>query len=226
MKKLCRQMLTVTALGIAGLMFTAQRAAWAGDDEIAPSFTPQQREEIKNLVTSQIAAHPEIVVEALKQMENLKQQQHRALVEQVGRQLRDPQRSPSLGKPDSKHYVMEFFDFNCGYCKYMEPFMKEVRRHFEYVDKEEILKKVVAREFGHFLKYYANAPKIEEVTLKTKKKGKGSVADRGGHPDWSQKKPREGVQKGYVKLYVNLGRQDRFFPGEHPFSWWWLSSSV
>ena len=96
----------------------------------------------------------------------------------------------------------------------IEPFMKEVRRHFEFVDKEEILKKVVAREFGHFLKYYANAPKIEEVTLKTKKKGKGSVADRGGHPDWSQKKPREGVQKGYVKLYVNLGRQDRFFPGE------------
>ena len=40
------------------------------------------------------------------------------------------------------------------------------------------------------------------------------MADRGGHPDWSQKKPREGVQKGYVKLYVNLGRQDRFFPGE------------
>lgn len=96
----------------------------------------------------------------------------------------------------------------------IEPFMKEVRRHFEFVDKEEILKKVVAREFGHFLKYYANAPNIEEVTLKTKKKGKGSVADRGGHPDWSQKKPREGVQKGYVKLYVNLGRQDRFFPGE------------
>ena len=35
----------------------------------------------------------------------------------------------------------------------IEPFMKEVRRHFEFVDKEEILKKVVAREFGHFLKY-------------------------------------------------------------------------
>mgnify|MGYP002624754226 FL=1 len=90
----------------------------------------------------------------------------------------------------------------------IEPFMTEIRRHFEYVDKEEILKKVVSREFGRFLQYYANAPEIEEVVLSKKEK-----KDRGG-TDWKAKKPREGVQKGYTKLFVNLGRNDRFFPGE------------
>ena len=97
----------------------------------------------------------------------------------------------------------------------IEPFMKEVRRHFEFVDKEEILKKLVSREFGRFLNYYANAPEIETVEPKTKKNKKGAKSDEGGEwTDWSKKKPREGVQKGYVKLFINLGRQDRFFPGE------------
>ena len=90
----------------------------------------------------------------------------------------------------------------------IEPFMTEIRRHFEYVDKEEILKKVVSREFGRFLQYYANAPEIEEVVLSKKDK-----KDKGDRTDWKTKKPREGVQKGYSKLYINLGRNDRFFPG-------------
>ena len=90
----------------------------------------------------------------------------------------------------------------------IEPFMTEIRRHFEYVDKEEILKKVVSREFGRFLQYYANAPEIEEVVLSKKDK-----KDKGG-TDWKSKKPREGVQKGFTKLFINLGRNDRFFPGE------------
>ena len=94
----------------------------------------------------------------------------------------------------------------------IEPFMEEVRRHFEFVDKEEILKKLVSREFGRFLSYYANAPEIEEVVVK--KKERGGKEDRGGHPDWSKKKPRQNTQQGYTKLFVNLGRNDRFFPGE------------
>ena len=99
----------------------------------------------------------------------------------------------------------------------IEPFMLEVRRHFEYVDKEEILKKLVSREFGRFLSDYANAPEIEEVVVKKKEKGgkgRNAIDDRGGHPDWSKKKPRQGTQQGYTKLFVNLGRNDRFFPGE------------
>ena len=92
----------------------------------------------------------------------------------------------------------------------IEPFMVEIRRHFEYVDKEEILKKVVSREFGRFLQYYANAPEIEEVKEKKEKKddGRGMRGDGGG------KKPRESVQRGYSRLFINLGKNDGFYPGE------------
>ena len=94
----------------------------------------------------------------------------------------------------------------------IEPFMAEIRRHFQYIDKEEILKKLVSREFGRFLQYYANAPEIEEV--KPTEKGRRGKDGDGGRIDWGKKKAREGVTKGYVKLAFNLGKNDGFYPGE------------
>ncbi len=94
----------------------------------------------------------------------------------------------------------------------IEPFMAEIRRHFQYIDKEEILKKLVSREFGRFLEYYANAPEIEEV--KPSEKGRRGKDGDGGRIDWSKKKAREGVSKGYVRLAFNLGKNDGFYPGE------------
>ena len=41
------------------------------------------------------------------------------------------------------------------------PFMPEIMRHFEYWDKEDVLKKIVSLTFGRFLSYYADAPEIE-----------------------------------------------------------------
>lgn len=93
----------------------------------------------------------------------------------------------------------------------IEPFMVEIRRHFEYVDKEEILKKVVSREFGRFLRYYADAPQIEEPTL-TPKKERRRGEDRGGRQ--GKTLFESGTQHGYVKLQLNLGKGDGFYPGE------------
>ena len=55
------------------------------------------------------------------------------------------------------------------------PFMQDINRYFEYIDKEEIIKKIVSMEFGKFLAYYADAPEIEKVEVGTKK-GKGGNA--------------------------------------------------
>ncbi len=93
----------------------------------------------------------------------------------------------------------------------IEPFMAEVRRHFEYVDKEDILKKMVSREFGRFLSYYANAPEIEKpVSKKERSNSRDSKNSRGN------KSPREprAVQQGYTRLFVNLGKDHGFYPGE------------
>ena len=41
------------------------------------------------------------------------------------------------------------------------PFMDEVQKRWAWLDKEDLIKRVLSREFGRFLQYYANAPEIE-----------------------------------------------------------------
>ena len=53
------------------------------------------------------------------------------------------------------------------------PFLPEVFRKLEWLSKEDLVKRVVSREFGRFLEYYANAPVIEQPEERTKGRGKG-----------------------------------------------------
>ena len=41
------------------------------------------------------------------------------------------------------------------------PFMADINRYFEFMDKEDVIKKMVSMEFGRFLAYYADSPEIE-----------------------------------------------------------------
>lgn len=90
----------------------------------------------------------------------------------------------------------------------IEPFMTEVRRHFEYVDKEDILKKMVSREFGRFLAYYADAPEIVPPSRNPRAEGGKAKGKAEG-----QKGPRR-AEQGYARLFINLGKNDGFYPGE------------
>ncbi len=87
------------------------------------------------------------------------------------------------------------------------PFMQDIQRYFEYIDKEELIKKIVSMEFGKFLSYYADAPEIEEVKSK-KEEGRGKREEGRG------KKQPTPTSKGYKKLFINLGKKDGFYPGE------------
>ena len=84
------------------------------------------------------------------------------------------------------------------------PFMQDINRYFEYIDKEELIKKIVSLEFGKFLAYYAEAPEIEEVKPDKKEK----------KPQSDKQKLQNKAAKGYKRLFINLGRRDGFYPGE------------
>ncbi len=84
------------------------------------------------------------------------------------------------------------------------PFMKDINRYFEYIDKEELIKKIVSLEFGKFLAYYAEAPEIEAVVPDKKEK----------NPQTDRQKLQNKAQKGYRRLFINLGKRDGFYPGE------------
>ena len=87
------------------------------------------------------------------------------------------------------------------------PFIDDMNRYFEYIDKEEIIKKIVSLEFGKFLAYYAEAPELEKVKEeKADRKDKRNQTDR-------QKRVNK-PEKGFTRLFINLGKRDGFYPGE------------
>ena len=92
------------------------------------------------------------------------------------------------------------------------PFMQDISRYFEYIDKEEIIKKIVSLEFGKFLAYYADAPELSPVT--PEKSGKSGMSGKSGFPQTDKQKLQNKAQKGYRRLFINLGKRDGFYPGE------------
>ena len=84
------------------------------------------------------------------------------------------------------------------------PFMQDINRYFEYIDKDELIKKIVSLEFGKFLAYYAEAPEIDVVVPDKKEK----------RPQSDKQKLQNKAQKGYKRLFINLGKRDGFYPGE------------
>ncbi len=99
------------------------------------------------------------------------------------------------------------------------PYMDEINRQFEYIDKEDIIKKMVSVTFGRFLDYYKDAPVIEKPAGRRSKggdtdgrgarSGRGSRSEsrggRGGHRQ---------AEAGFRRLFINLGKTDGFYPGE------------
>ena len=86
------------------------------------------------------------------------------------------------------------------------PFMDDINRYFEYIDKEDIIKKIVSLEFGKFLAYYADAPEIEKPSTRGEKKKKERTSD--------ERKRSHKAEAGYRRLFINLGKADGFYPGE------------
>ena len=97
----------------------------------------------------------------------------------------------------------------------IEQYMPEIIRQFEYIDKEDIIKKMVTITFGRFLNYYKNAPEIEKPSSSKGKKERGEMRGggaRGGRGD-RQRGPRK-AEDGFTRLFINLGKADGFYPGE------------
>ena len=92
------------------------------------------------------------------------------------------------------------------------PFLPEVYRKLEWLTKEDLVKRVVSREFGRFLRYYADAPQIEQPTERAAKKDGVERPARG-----RREKQSGGVRQaepGYKRLFLNLGKRDNFYARE------------
>lgn len=90
------------------------------------------------------------------------------------------------------------------------PFLPEIYRKLDWLTKEDLIKRIVSREFGHFLRYYADAPIIEQPT------DRKSSAD-GNKPRRDRRKgdtTSHEAEEGYTRLFINLGKRDNFYARE------------
>jgi len=84
------------------------------------------------------------------------------------------------------------------------PFMNEVQKRWEWLDKDDLIRRVLSREFGRFLQYYANAPEIQDVTA--------SGSSEGGSR--KQRSKSHQAEEGYVRLFLNVGKIDGMYARE------------
>ncbi len=109
------------AAGAAGLVLIAVVALTATGAASKSSFTPDQQAEIGQLVRSYLLDHPEVLVDA---MDALQAKQDKAakdkaatVIKQHPDEIYKDGYSFVAGNPNAKVTLVEFFDYNCAYCR-------------------------------------------------------------------------------------------------------------
>jgi protein-disulfide isomerase len=112
MTRICR---SFAAFALLAALFAAPQAR-------AQAISPEQRGAIEKIVREYLIKHPEVLQEA---MEELEKQQTAAKSEKVKATIKGAEatlfhspRQVVLGNPKGDVTMVEFFDYNCGYCKH------------------------------------------------------------------------------------------------------------
>ena len=105
----------------AALALTVALSAVPAAVPAQPAMDDAQRKAIEGVVRDYLMAHPEVILEAV---EALQRREKLAEAEQARQALRDNRAAlfqnpadPSMGNPQGDVTVVEFFDYQCGYCK-------------------------------------------------------------------------------------------------------------
>ncbi|MEG3087976.1 DsbA family protein [Sphingomonas sp. PB4P5] len=127
--KLAALMLAATLLG-GGILWAAQHAA-------PRALDGADKARIEATVHDYVLAHPEIIPEAMKR---LQQRETGKTIAANRAQILEPFGDAWIGNPQGDVTLVEYFDYNCGYCRSSLPVIAELVRRDPNV-------KVVFKEF-------------------------------------------------------------------------------
>ena len=100
----------------AGLLLTL--GAVAGH---AQGISGSQRTEIEKIIREYLLANPEVLQDAMNELEKrqaaAEAAKHQATIKDHAEQLFNSKRHVVVGNPQGDVTFVEFFDYNCGYCK-------------------------------------------------------------------------------------------------------------
>lgn len=109
---------STTALAIALVLASLAGCAQAG---------PADKAEIEKIVKEYLLENPEIIRVALVV---LQEREDRQSITNVAKELRSDPRDFSVGPEDAKVTMVEFFDYNCTYCKKSTAWVQQVMKKY------------------------------------------------------------------------------------------------
>jgi protein-disulfide isomerase len=173
---------------IAAIVALVLSAGWLyGEDRPAVL----SKGEIEQIVRQYILRHPEVLMESVRayqERERVAAQQRSREAVAKRRELFEDTVSPVAGKADAEIRIVQFFDYNCGYCRRVSPTIAKLLE--ERPDVQVIFKELpilgpeshlaargalAARKQGGYLEFHralmdlkspANAAAIEETAGK------------------------------------------------------------
>jgi len=87
----------------------------------AQNFSPAQRSDVERVVHDYLLAHPEVLQEAMSELEKrqtaAQAEKYKVAVKEHAQKLFSSPNQVTLGNPNGNVTFVEFFDYNCGYCK-------------------------------------------------------------------------------------------------------------
>lgn len=124
--------LTLAVLILLGSALTAVAQAQQAPGGLTTPRPPQPADTFGERVRAYILANPEVILEAAQLLQQRQQQAQAdaakgAIAARADQLFQDPG-SPVAGNPSGDVTLVEFFDYNCGYCRSVAPMLSEVLR--------------------------------------------------------------------------------------------------
>ena len=90
----------------------------------------------------------------------------------------------------------------------IERLLPSIFRKLEWLEKEDIIKRMVSLEFNRLIEYYQQAEEIVEPKEGSSRGQKGDYGKRGNDRDGGSRQ----AEKGYARLFINVGKMDGINP--------------
>ena len=108
------------------------------------------------------------------------------------------------------HFMDKLIQTDISHGDY-ETYLPDLMDKFKDVSKEEVLQRVAALEFDHFLKYYQNADDLNAKDSGRRDRFDSGTKDSGSRDSSRKERSFNTRDNGYTRLFVNLGTKDGFY---------------
>ena len=106
---------------LAAVTFAIALATWTPAPAHAQSFAPDQRGEIEKIVREYLLSHPEVLQDAMAELEKRQNaedaEKHLTAIKDNATAIFSSPRQVNLGNAQGDVTMVEFFDYNCAFCK-------------------------------------------------------------------------------------------------------------